>query len=90
MVVVRHPTLELLIERIGRGLTNSDNGCADLGETAHKVALSRWKEGLDEYNVHGGMLLAPMWAEPVEAPLFDSRRPELPEGLEAHLPHYDG
>jgi len=31
-----------------------------------------------------------MRAEPVEAPLFDSRRPELLEGLEAHLPHYDG
>lgn len=56
MVVMRHPALELLVERVGGGLTNSDNGCADLGETAHKVALGRWKEGLDEYDVHGGML----------------------------------
>ena len=58
LVVVRHPALELLVERVSGVLTNSDDRCADLGQPADKVALGRWKERLDKDDVHGGMLLA--------------------------------
>ena len=58
MVVVRHPALELLVERVGGVLANPDDRCADLGQPADKVALGRWKERLDEDDVHPRMIHA--------------------------------
>jgi hypothetical protein len=74
VVIVRHPTLEFLIKRVRGVLANTDNRCADLGQTAHKVALGGWKEGLNEEDVHGGMLLVPCGLDPSKpAPLRQFR-----------------
>ena len=53
---MRHPALELLVERVGGVLTNPDDRCADLGQPADKVALGRWKERLDKDDVHSRMI----------------------------------
>ena len=55
-MVVRHPALELLVQRVGGVLADSDHRGADLGQPADEVALGRWKERLDEDDVHSRMI----------------------------------
>jgi hypothetical protein len=56
VVVVRHPALELFVQRLGGVLTDADDCCADLSQPTYEVPLRRWKERLDEDHVHLGML----------------------------------
>src|SRR5688500_17258602 len=52
MVIVRHPASELFVQRVGVGLTDPDDCCADLRKPTYKIAL-RWGERrLYEHDVH--------------------------------------
>src|SRR3712207_6638431 len=80
MVVVGHPALALLVERVGGVVADADYRCADLGQPAYEVALGRWKERLDEDDVHSGMIPCSLsqstssWSRPSSVPSWLSLR----------------